>query len=449
LLPESAAVSVSWPVVAFTAALAVVTGLVFGVAPAMLASRPDLTAALGQGTRLSSDGVGVSRTQWLRSGLVAAEMALALILLAGSGLLVRSFMLLSAQPTGFQSDRILTAMVTLPPARYPTGDARKQFWLDLGNRLQTLPGVSESIESTALPFSNWEWQYDFTVRGREGVPNDGAGYRVVSGNYFSALGIPLLRGRAFTSGDAPGAEPAMIVSDVFATKHLGAADPIGQQISIGKTWRTVVGVVGSTRHRGLDEDLRAEMYVPLAQESAAPSSMLFAVKTQSDPNTLVPGVRATLTQLDPLLPLESVKTMKELISATVAERRFLMALLSLFASVAALLAAIGVYGVMTFVVNHSRRAIGIRLALGARPSQVQRGMVRSAATVVVAGAAAGLSASLMISKLIASQLFVISPRDPWTLTAVSAVLIAGALLSCWLPTRATSRVDPSSALRSE
>jgi putative ABC transport system permease protein len=441
-------IGVNWIVLAYTAAIAAVTGLIFGLAPAVMLSQPGLAGAVGHGQRTAAAGLSLSRRQYFRGALVAVEIALALVLLVGGGLLIRSFTLLARQAPGFNTDNLLTAQIALPAAAYPTDEARHRFWSSLTERLAATPGISHAVVSNALPFSDWEWQTDFKVEGREDVPNNGVGIRHVSAGYFEALGIPVQRGRGVADEDRGGAPAVAFVSDAFVRQHMPGMDPIGHRIRLGRTepWLTVAGVVASTRHLNLAEDLRPEIYVPTLQGDG-PAMMQVAVRTRVSPSTLAEAMRSAVHSLDPKLPVQRIKTMTELISANVAERRFLMTLLALFAGLAAALAAIGVYSVMSFIVSQGRREIGIRLALGARPSQVQRRLVGQGLRVVVIGAIVGLGASLLLTRLLKSQLFETQPNDPLTIVTMTALVVAAAALACWIPARRTSRVDPTESLR--
>jgi putative ABC transport system permease protein len=390
----------------------------------------------------------MSRRSWLRPSLVAAEVALALILLTGAGLLVRSFAHLMNQPPGFSADHVLSAQMTLPATRYPGVDERGAFWTDLVQRLQRLPGVTDAAGSSALPFSFWEWQNAFTVVGREDVPNDGSGIRTVTEGLFDTLQIPVLAGRGFTAADRLGAPSVAVVSDAFARQFLTDLDPVGQRLRFPQADEdtTIVGVVGATRHLGLDEEPRAEIYLPFAQD-ADRATLLLAIRTSGDPALLAEALRRTVADLDRGLPVEEVKTMGALIAGRVAERRFYMTLLALFAGLAAVLAATGIYGVMSCLVGQSRREIGIRLALGARPIQVRAGVVRQGLTVVAVGAALGLVGARWLSDLLATQLFEVPTTDWATYALATAGLAILATLACWMPTRMASIISPVEALK--
>ena len=444
LLPDGTPIDISWTVLAITGFAALVTGVVFGLAPALVASSQRLSAALGDGRRSAAAGLSLSRRQWLRAGLVAAEVALALVLVAGAALLVRSFSRLVSQPPGFATDHLLTAQITLPTARYTSQDARREFWVTLIDRLGHVPGVTHAAGSTAVPFSQWEWQADFKVKGREDVPNDGAGVRTVSPELFATLALPVLQGRGLTAEDAATSPPVVVVSDAFALQHLPGVDPIGQEIgSAGKDprWATVVGVVAATRHRGLEEDLRPEMYFPLAQREGT-STLILALKTAGEPESYAGALRAVVKDLDPTLPVLEIKTLDQLIVAGGAAAirdepdRALRVSRPRWPSLIA--------GVMAYLVNQGRRESASGCARRAqhpgagrrRPRQARGGPPRrrgSRGCVLVDGAESDCSRDAGISAFAA---------------AAASLLIIG-MLACWIPALRTSRVDPASVLRAE
>lgn len=465
-LPASATIGVDWAVLAFTIGLSVVTGLVASVAPALLFARSDAADTL-KDTSQGSAGTGRSG-QRLRSSLVALEVALALVLVTGSTLLIRSFVQLARQDPGFSAERLLTADISLPARTYPTPVVQQQFWRSLFERLQSMPGTIGVGASTALPFSTWEWQTWFEIRGREDVKNTGSSIRTVTPGYVATLALPVLSGRALSESDTSGSEPVVMVNEAFVRQHLSGLNPIGQQLhterpgKAGRTttligvgseppasapWLTVVGVVGNTRHTALDADARPEIYRPLAQ---SPTSILvIAIRTAGDPESLAAALRQEVHALDPNLPTDKVRTMTTLIGRTVARRRFEMWLFSLFGALGAVLAAIGIYGVMAYVVGLRQREIGIRLALGARAGQVRTLVTRQGLRPVVIGLLLGLGAVWFLGGLLESRLFGVTPHDPATVLATSVGFLIVALLACWMPARRAGKADPVMVLRNE
>jgi putative ABC transport system permease protein len=454
VLPDPDSIGVSWQSLAATGAIAIATGFIFGAGPAWLLSSPGVAGAVAHGTRTAAGGLTGSlfrRRQWPRAGLVAAEIAIAFVLLAGASLLIRSFITLSHQPPGFRTDHLITAQITVPTSRYQTAEARLRFWESVNERLAALPGVVAATGSNAIPFTNWDWANGFAIKGRDEVPNDGASVRSVLPSYFATLGVPLRSGRSFTAEDTATSPHVAIVTDAFVREHMQGLDPIGQQITFSRSkpdWITVIGVVGATRHRGLDEDLRSEIYRPASQHEAM-NTFLYALRTSTEPAAFAPAIRQAVQQLDPNLPVLELKTMDELIAATIAERRFYLTLLSLFAAIAGGLAVVGIYGVMSYVVGQGRKEIAIRLALGARPVQVRRGVLAHGLQVVIAGSVAGAIGAWKLSSLLQSQLFRTTTHDAAAFLGAAALLAGVAALACWIPAARTSRVDPIGALHAE
>lgn len=458
LLPDPGSIGVSWPVLGVATIAAALTGVLFGLAPALLSASPALSQVIGTGQRAAAAGLSWTKGQWLRSGLVATEVALAIVLITGAGLLVRSFAMLLGQPPGFSAEGLLTAQLTLPNARYPDGDAKSRFWFGLVDRVSSIPGVEVAGGTTALPFSQWEWQADYTVEGHErgGVDTSrastgsGAGVRAVTPGFFAALRLQAIAGRLLTDADTAQSERVIVVSEALATRDLAGLNPVGQRLGFGpagkEVWSTIVGVVPATRHMSLTEEFRPEVYRPLAQQ-ADQFAFHLVLRTSGDPRRLAPSLRAAVQELDPNLPVQDLKTMDALIADKVAPRRFYMTLLSLFAVLAGTLAATGIFGVMAYVVSQGRREIGIRLALGARPGQIQSRVLSRGLLVVGVGAALGLVGARLLSYLLASELFRVTPTDPATYAVAAAVLLSAATLACWIPARRTTRVDPASVLR--
>jgi putative ABC transport system permease protein len=467
-LPAGMTPGVNGEVLAFSLALSALTGLLVGVAPAFFFSRADIVDVL-KDSSLAAAGSGKRGQRLLRTSLVATEVAISLAMLTGSALLAQSFLRLTSQDPGFAAPRLLTAQISLPAWRYPNTAAPGQFWSRLFDRLAAAPGVTGVAASTALPFSNWEWQTWFEVRGREGDKNDGTGIRTVIPGYFEALGVPVLAGRSFTAEDASGADPVVLVNDTFARQFLQGANPIGQELRTERPdttgprvttligadkeqptsarWMRIVGVVGSTRHTSLDAPPEVEIYRPLAQSPA--STMILALRTSGDPLGVESGLRDVVRDLDPTLPVQQIRTMEAAIGRTTAQRRFEMWLVSLFAALAGALALIGIYGVMSYVVGLRTREMGIRLALGARPGQVRALVVRQGLVPVGFGLAAGFAGAWVLAGVLRTQLFDVAPHDPRTLAGASLAFLAVAAFACWIPARRTSRVDPIVVLREQ
>jgi putative ABC transport system permease protein len=446
-LPPGMEPAVDGVVLAFTLGIAVLASVLFGVAPALIATR--LRGAGGAARPIAAGG-GAAGGRF-RAGLVIAEVALAVVLLVGAGLLLRSFGLLMSQEVGFAGDRVLTATTTLPNARYDTPERRAQFWDALFTRLQALPGVTAAGGSTALPFSNYEWQTGFTLVGREDDPVQPTSIRTVHPGYFQTLGVPILSGRGFDARDGAGGERAVIVNDTFARTYLSGLDPIGQRVRFAGTPApppaAIVGVAGDTRHYRLTEPPAPEVYRPLAQQP--PAVMVIAIRTAQDPRGAVSLLRAAVRDIDPDLPVEQVLTMDALVARTVADRRFYLTLMGFFSLLALGLALLGVYSVMAYVVGRRTREIGVRLALGASPRQVRRTVLGPSAVLVAAGLTVGVGAALLASRVLESLLFGVTPTDPATIAMSVMVLAVAALAAAYLPARRAGRLNPAAALRQD
>jgi putative ABC transport system permease protein len=438
-------VHVDMTVLLFALALTIITGLLFGLAPALLGAKTDLNEVLKQATRGSSG----ARPR-LRNGLAAAELALATILLVGAGLLTQSLLRLQHVKLGFESDRLLTFQLALPATAYPP-DARAAFYRRLIESLRAAPGVRAAAVSSGIPFGNGNYTATpIVTKGPSPLPPDAAvttDWRVVSPGYFRAMNIPLLRGRDFADSDAPATAPlVVIVSQATAQRFWGDDDPLGRTLHRqGDPAReyTVVGVVGDVRQRTLALETAAIYYPSF---NLAPR-MDVVVRAEGSATSLLPSVRQKVHELDAALPISTVRTMDEWVSNNAAQPRLNAILLAVFAGVAMVIAAIGIYGVLAYSVNLRTLEIGLRMALGAPREQVVRLIVREGMTVSLIGIAVGVACALAVNRVLASLVFDIAVRDPLTYVAVAAALALVALVACVIPALKASRVDPLVALR--
>ncbi|MEZ4413487.1 MAG: ABC transporter permease [Gemmatimonadales bacterium] len=464
-LPSASAIGIDGMVLAFTLGLSLLTGLVFGLAPAMRVSRTSLQESLKEGGRgAAGDRGGLT----LRRGLVVATVALALTLLVGAGLLTRSFSQLLQVDPGFRPDHLLTFNLAPPDAKYPNDTARVAFFDRAIQAITAQPGVISVGATSVLPFTNNGSTRSFNVEGHV-VPPKGnmpwGDFRIVTPDYLAAIGAPLLKGRFFTAQDVAGTPDVVIVDQEFARTYWPDADPIGKRITFNDftdstiTWITVVGVVGHTMHEGLDAERRIQYYLPLAQ--AGNEFMAFAVRTTTDPLAAVSGVREALKSVDPDVALANINTMDELVSTSTGPRRFSMVLLTVFSLLAAALAAIGLYGVMAFTVAQRTQELGVRLALGATPGSVQRMVMGQGMRLALVGVGFGLVAAVALTNLLKALdsqaavgatdrlLFKVSAHDPLTFIAIPLLLLAVTLVASWVPARRATALDPVEALRGE
>jgi putative ABC transport system permease protein len=440
-------VGIDVTVLLFALGLTVATGLLFGIAPAWHAAKTDFNEVLKQATRASSG----ARPR-LRNGLAAAELTLATILLIGAGLLAQSLVRLQHVSLGFQSDRLLTFQISLPRTKYPL-DKSTAFYRALLESLRATPGVRAAGASSGIPFGNGAYtQTPIVTTGPSPLPPDTAiatAWRVVTPGFFQAMSIPLLHGRDFADADAPATAPSVvIVSQTTAKRFWGDADPLGhtlhRQGDLARQY-TVVGVVGDVRQAALSTETPAIYYPSIGLTG----SMGIVVRTDPPPTSLLATVRQKVHDLDPGLPLSSVRTMDEWVANNAAQPRLNAILLTVFAAVAMLIAAIGIYGVLAYSVNQRTREIGLRMALGAPRQQVLRLIMREGMTVGAIGIGVGVAGALALSRVLASLVFDVQVRDPLTYIAVAAALALVALAACVIPARKASRVDPMVALRAE
>ena len=435
-------------VLLFTLAASLVCGLVFGAVPALTASGSTLTDSLKDGGR-SGSGFRGKRT---RSAFVIVEVALALVLLVGAGLLLRSFVRLLDRSPGFDASRTITMRISLPQARYGGDGQRAQFLDRFFQQVDALPGVKASGAISFLPLTGLGAATSMQIVGQP-VPPQGqepvTDVRVITHGYLKTMGVPLLKGRLFNVQDASDAKGRVVINETMALRHWPGEDPIGKRVRIA--WDSledeVIGVVGDVRHAGLDGEIRPMTYWPYARNPY--STMTVTVRTAADPNRIVPSIAGLVRQLDPELALANVKTMDEVVSDSVAQRRLTMLLLTIFAGAALLLAAVGIYGVIAYSVTERTQEIGIRMALGAQRGAVLRMVITQALVLAVTGIAVGGCGALLLTRLMEGLLFEVKPADPLTFAVVSGILAGVALLASYIPGRRATQVDPVIALRAE
>jgi putative ABC transport system permease protein len=449
-LPRSWEVGVNLPVLVFTAGAAIFTGIVFGLAPSIHVTR----AALAHTLKTTGRGTVSSGHQRLRTVFVVAEVALAFVLLIGAGLLVRSFHQLAQVRPGFQPDQTMTAVVSLPDARYDTIQKQEGFTTPLLERVRRVPGVRAAALASFIPFDGKETLLTFEIAGEATPPPANrrlAQWRVVSDGFFETLGIPVLKGRAFTTADTSASPKVAVIGRALAKKYFGSKDPIGQRVTLDEqasptaTWFTVVGIVDDVRYRRLSDAPRPQMYFPVSQQ-AFPEFTLVA-KTGSDPFSIVATVRGIVRGLDAAIPLNDVRTLEQVVSSSMAGERFRTTLLVAFAVIALVLSTIGVYGVMSYSVEQRAPEMGLRMALGASPGDVLRLVAGQGLRLAVAGVVIGLVGAFWVTRLLASLLFGVSATDPATFGAIATLLIGVAALASYLPARRATRTDPMVVLR--
>jgi putative ABC transport system permease protein len=446
--PRRDEISIDAWVLGFTLLISILTGVIFGLAPALNSSRIDLTEALKAGGRNATAGAQGHR---LRSLLVIVEMGLALILLVGASLMIQSFLHLQQVSPGFKTDHRLAMEISLPANSYPRAQ-RPAFFEQLLERTRSLPGVEAIAAAKHLPLSGDNMNFAFDIEGRPfpAGKSPGADCRFVTPDYFNAMAIPLIQGRVFSEGDAPQSPHVLIINERMARRFFPNEDPIGKRLVLGINNFTgqIVGIVADVKHIGLDAEANEEIYVAYSQ---APfwTDMNLIVKTSGDPMSVVGSIRNELGNLDRHVPIGKVRTMETIAAESVAQPRFRTLLLSLFGIVALLLASVGIYGVMSYAVAQRTQEIGIRLALGAQIRDVRRMVITHGMTMAVIGVASGVAGAFVLTRLIASLLFEVAPTDVATFAGVSIGLVAAALVACYVPARRASRVDPLVALRYE
>ncbi len=451
-LPRMGNVSIDGRALAFTVAITFLTALIFGLVPALQASKPNLNETMKDAGRGSTEG---GRRKFIRSTLVVLEVASALVLLVGAGLLIKSFWRLQKVDPGFNPDNALTAWVSLPKTKYPEDSQTVLFFQQLIERVNALPGVQAAGAAHVVPMTGDDYVLGFEVDGRPPLPpgaSQSTNYYSVSADYFKAMGIPLRRGRVFTERDTEDSPPVAVINETMVQKIFPNEDPIGKRITFddrdkNPEWFEIVGIVGDVKQYGLDQPTTMQTYEPYTQQP--PSSMMLVVRSAGDPTNLSAAIRSEVLKLDKEQPTTYIKTLNEYFSTSIAQQRFSVVLLGVFAAVALVLAAVGIYGVLSYAVTQRTHEIGIRMALGAGRRDVFRLVVGRGMLLSLIGVASGLVAAFALTRLMASLLFGVTATDAVTFASVAGVLLAVALLACYIPARRATKVDPLVALRYE
>lgn len=448
ILPRAGEVGLDARVVGFTMALSLLTGVVFGLAPALQSSKVDVQTTLKEG-----GSAGESRqSNWLRSLLVVAEVAAAFVLLIGAGLMIKSFLNLQRVDAGLRPESVLTMSVTLPDSKYKTPQSRVPFFQQLLERVSTLPSVESAGVINLLPMQNWGWNSDFQIEGRTPFLPGKAPLvenRTVTPDYFRAMGIPLVAGRFLTDQDNEKSERVTLINQTFAQRYFPNEDAVGKRINVGGDgWITIVGVVGDVKQAGLADSIRVEHYAPHAQVQIS-NTMALVVRASADPTALAAAIRRETQAIDPAQPVFNIKTMETVIAESVSDRRLNMVLLGVFSGLALLLAVIGIYSVMSYTVTQSTRELGIRMALGAQARDVLKLVVGQGVALAAIGMVIGLIAAFGLTRLMKTLLFGVGATDPLTFAGVSALLFVVAFAACVIPARRATKVDPMVALRHE
>jgi putative ABC transport system permease protein len=448
-LPRLRDIRIDGEVLFFTLAISLFTGLLLALAPALYSSRIGLGEALKEGGRGGNESRGRSR---VRSLLVVSEIALALMLAIGAGLMLASFDRLSGIHPGFDAANVLTIDVALSGPKYSKGPARAAFFNEYLESLRPLPGVVALGATTTLPLTGRDSGSNFVIEGAPPLayaqqPN--GRFRVVTPGYFETMRIPVRAGRPIAANDTPLAPPVLVVNATLARQFWPNESPLGKRIALsGETkWREIVGVVGDVKHYALDGETRPEMYFPLAQEPSGALSIV--VRTANAPENLAGAARRKLAEIDKSQPIAGIQTLEEVLSLSVAQPRLYSALLAIFSTVALLLAAVGIYGVMSYGVRQRKHELGVRMALGARAGVVQAMVLREGLRLAVVGAALGIAGAFAFTRVLGKMLHGIAPTDPATFAGAALLVVAVAAAACYLPARRATRVDPMIALRSE
>jgi len=451
-LPRLSEIGVNRAVFLFTAAVSILTGVFFGLVPAWQVSKTDLN----EGLKESGRGSDAPRRQRMRSLLVISEVALSIVLLVGAGLMIRSFARLLAVDPGFKPDHVLTAFVSLPVAKYSKREEQVAFFDQSLERLRNLPGVSAAGVVTDIPLYGGS-STGFDVDGRQpALPGQRAmtDYRIISPDYFAAMGMRMLKGRAFTHSDSETAPGVVIINETLATRYFASEDPIGKRLDLSgpKDLREIVGVVADVRNYGVDAEVKPEVYVPLLQ--SAPeylanlvSALTIVIRSTIDPTALTQTLREQVQALDKDQPVSAIKTMEGYLDESIAQRRFNMLLLGVFAGLALILAAVGIYGVISYTVTQRTHEMGIRIALGARGRDILRLVFSSSMATSITGIVIGLAAAFALTRLLRSLLYQVTATDPVVFATIPLLLLTVAAIATYIPARRAMKVNPITALR--
>jgi putative ABC transport system permease protein len=444
--PRVGEIGLDYQVVAFAAGLTVITGLLFGLVPAVQAARPNATGSLKDGARGSSAAAG----RGLRRALIAAEVALALVLLTGGGLLLQTFVKLQSADLGFHPDNVLVGSISLPRTSYPDVEKQRVFLQQVLDRSAALPGVEHAALTSILPFGG-DSDMNFQIEGRAEPASNAqqpvTWYRQISAGYFDAMGMSIVKGKAIADREPL---PSVVVNQTFARRFFPGEEPIGRRIRwrLDSPWYTIVGVAGDMRGKGARADTIAEMYVPYWQYAELGGSGI-VLKTRSNPNALVGPLKGIVSSLDPNVPVANISLLSDLVADSIDQPRFFAVLAGGFALLALVLAGVGIYGVMAYVVSQRTTEIGVRMALGATPSEVFRLVLGDGLKITAVGIVLGVAGSVFVARALTSLLYGVNATDPVTLAVTAAILLTVAAAACFIPARRATRVDPMVALRAE
>jgi putative ABC transport system permease protein len=459
-IPHADWIGINGMVLGFTLVVSLLTGIIFGLAPAIQISRSELYESLKEGSRGSTGG---RRSHLVQSALVVSEVALSLILLVGAGLLLRSFVLLMSEDLGFKASNLLTMQAWLPESHYAAGTPVANFYEQVVDRVAALPGVKAASAVNFLPLTAWTDFCDFQIAGRAAPPSGEqftTQYRVADWRYLRTMGIPVKEGRDLASSDGPDSSGVVLINEALARRYWPGEGPVGKQILLHfpatktpwqpkthDSWLTIIGITGDIRDWQWGEQKTGQIYLPLVQNPSR--IMRFVVRADGDPTQLTSAVRHAVQSVDPNQPVTEIRTMDEFLASAVSQRRLSMLLLGVFAGIATILAAVGIYGVMAFAVAQRSHEIGIRMALGAEPGDVLRMVVGDGMRLAGIGLVIGIVSAFVTSRYLQSQLFGVKATDPLTFAGVAAGLAIVALAACYFPARRATRVDPLIALRYE